>query len=779
MIVTREAFLTAFQELESKTELASRNIGRTIAGVPVRAGSNDELATAELEQAIWQPLGTNGIGGRTRSIVIDPENNKVMWVGAVGGGIWRSEDGGQTFTNADDRMSSLAISCLAIDSSGAVYAGTGEIFAPGDGIKGDGIFWSQDGKHWEQIPSTKNKQDFTYINRLAASPQKSSTTLLVATASGVFRSTDDKQRADWKATSLKVATADVKFSSDGMTAIAGGFGLNSDGSLIGDGSVTSYFSTDDGRTWTSSTHAGAWQKRVELTFATADPKIVYASVDNNSGEIWESKDGGKSFDKRAGKTQNGSTVYFLGDPSGNPDYDQGTYANVIWAGSKDPQTLIVGGLDLWISKDAGNTFKQISNWVEPTSAHADQHAIVAVPDYEKTVGPIFFGNDGGIFEVPDISKLESQPPYSKGWISRNATYRVTQFYSGTVSQKTDTIVGGTQDNGTLRLDERTQTWTRALKNGGGDGGQSGVDGSGTFYGEYVNLNIHRSLDDGRTFFFISGQYWDPCAKNPDNSLGAYKWKNKPFVIPDAMNDQDSLFIAPFVVDPTNDNRIYAGGRSLWLTNDAKTQNVPDDIVGQCPNTTTVNKMHSSGPSWVRIKTPMGSKYTDLISAISLSPEKRPTVWVGYVNGNVYKSTGGTFQNPSWSEPLNKNIPGWPSRYCMSITVDPQDPQTVYVTFGGYESENVWKTTNGGKDWISIGKSLPKAPIRTVTVHPKHSSFVYLGTEVGLFASEDGGTAWSPTNEGPTNAPVEQLFWKGTFLIAATHGRGMWHINLPN
>lgn len=776
LIVTREAFLAALQALGAEVELAKRNQNRTVAGVPVRVGSRDELATAELEKSIWESLGTNGIGGRTRSIVID-NNKKTIWIGAVGGGIWRSDDSGQTFENVDDHLSSLAISCMTTDSNGTVYAGTGELFAVSDGIKGVGLLWSRDGKHWEQIPATKTNRSFEYVNRLAAAPSPSKT-LLAATASGILRSTDDQQRNDWAPTSLTLSMADVRFSPDGTVAVAGGYGLNSDNMWIGDGTVNSYFSTDDGRTWKKSTHTGRWLGRVELAFAKSDSKIVYASVDNNSGELWMSKDGGKSFEKRDAKTVSGTPAYFLGDPSGDPQYDQGTYANALWAGDKDPQTVIVGGLDLWISKDGGKTLRPISDWQDSTSAHADQHAIVAMPGFEKAGGSIFFANDGGIFEAPDISKLDSKPPYYKGWKNNNTSYRVTQFYSGAVFPKNGTIIGGTQDNGMLRMDSQTLTWAKATKDGGGDGGASGVSGAGIFYGEYENLRIHRSLDDGSSYLYISGQYWDPCAKNPDKSTGAYKWKNQPFAIVDAETGTDALFIAPFVVDPNNDKRIYAGGRSLWLTDNGDAPNIPNDIVDDCPNTPPSNPVQLSGPSWTPIKSPIGLGNPNLISAISLSSEQQPTIWVGYVNGNIYKTTGGTTKSPTWSDALNKDVAGWPSRYCLSITVDPHNPDIVYATFGGYESDNVWKTTNGGKDWKSIGKSLPKAPIRSVAIHPTRSLFVYLGTEVGLFASEDGGQSWSPTNEGPTNAPVDQLFWNGNFLLAATHGRGMWQIKLP-
>ena len=121
----------------------------------------------------------------------------------------------------------------------------------------------------------------------------------------------------------------------------------------------------------------------------------------------------------------------------------------------------------------------------------------------------------------------------------------------------------------------------------------------------------------------------------------------------------------------------------------------------------------------------------------------------------------------------------PTRFCTRITIDPRNNNIVYVTFGGYNRGNVWRTTDGGVKWSNIGNLLPEAPVRSLAVHPRKSKFLYLGTEVGVFASEDSGATWGPTNEGPTNCSVDELFWLREVLVCATHGRGMFTINLSN
>jgi hypothetical protein len=149
-----------------------------------------------------------------------------------------------------------------------------------------------------------------------------------------------------------------------------------------------------------------------------------------------------------------------------------------------------------------------------------------------------------------------------------------------------------------------------------------------------------------------------------------------------------------------------------------------------------------------------------------------------VNGEVYKSANATHDAPSWEligEAGQKPLPR--GRYCTRIVIDPKNHNVVYVTFGGYWRANVWKTTNGGKDWTDIGISLPEAPVRGLAIHPRNSEFLYVGTGVGVFTSEDAGESWSPTNEGPTNCPIFDFFWMNETLVCVTYGRGMFQIDL--
>jgi hypothetical protein len=689
-----------------------------LAGLGPRAGTT------------WTALGPGNIGGRTRSIVVHPRDSKVLWAGSVGGGVWRTGDTGASWTPVDDFMANLAVTAMVMDPTNpdVIYAGTGEGFFNVDALRGAGIFRTTDGVHWQQIPSTTGA-GFRSVNRLAISPNGQ--ILLAATGAGLMRS-DDPNRTAWT-TVLGGEIADVKYHpTDNAKAVAG--------DLRGG---QAYFTTDGGQTWKVATHSQPWSGRVELAYAAKTPTQVYASVDVNGGQIWRSANGGRTYNKRGGLAD-GMPAPYLGD--------QGWYDNVIWAGDPtDANLVIVGGVDLWRSVDGGDTLRDISTWWDSRSAHADHHCIVAARGYNgKTNKRVYFGNDGGIFVTSDVRTVgdNAQPPRIKGWKELDNTYGVTQFYAGAGNATSGTIIGGAQDNGTLRFTsaDGSEGWSEMF---GGDGGWCAADPTdpGVFYGEYVFLNIHRSLDGGASAEYISGQFWDGQQ---------WTWKPVPYRIPDAFT-RSALFIAPFALDPNEPNRLLAGGLSLWRTSDAKR-----------PNT------DATGPSWTAIKNSVGSR----ISAIAIARGKAALVWVGHEDGQVFKTTNGTAAGPVWrkidhvgAQPLAVD------RYCTGITIDARANDTVYVTFGGYNRDNIFKTVDGGTTWAAIGQALPEAPVRALTIHPDNSAFVYAGTEVGMFASEDGGATWSATNEGPTNCSVDDLFWMDRTLICVSHGRGMFSIDL--
>lgn len=739
----------AIKQLDS---MRMRSRRPKIAGLPSGAADSQALRSgpggpgvvpppaAGLAPKDWTELGPGHIGGRTRAIVIHPTSPNRMWIGAAGGGVWQSDDAGTSWAPVDDFMANLAVTSLVMDPGDPdiIYAGTGEGFGNVDSLRGAGIFVTRDGTNWSQLAVTASA-DYHHINRLGISSDGA--TLLAATNTGIYRSTDAARQV-WNRVSVFQA-GDLKcHPTDPLKAVAGS---------LDSGEVRR--TTDGGITWTLAQHSGLWDGRIELCYAAADPDTVYASIETNFGEIWRSRNGGRTFTKRKSRNPDNDPAQFLGE--------QGWYNNTIWAGDPtDKDLVVVGGIDLWRSTDAGNLLVDISTWWDSSSVHADHHAIVSHPGFDGTTNKtVFFCNDGGIYRTDDVTTAgnDIDPPKINGWINLNNSYGVTQFYGGAVNQTSGVLVCGAQDNGTLAYHPDPAggggTWRKIF---GGDGGLCAADPNDpqVFYGEYVELNIHRNMDGAMTDDqlgdrYISGQFWNPA-------IGSWAWKPDPFRIPDAQNGQ-ALFIAPFALDPLTPETILAGGRSLWRTTDAKSAN-------------TTN----SGPSWQNIK----AGGNGFISAIAIDPSDSDHVWVGHRTGELWRSLNATAAQPAWTRLSNQGLqPVDVNRFCHQIVVSPHDSDLVVVAFGEFTAGNVWRSDDQGDTWINIGASLPEAPVRALTFHPLQPNWLYVGTEVGVLGSEDLGVTWSASNEGPANVSVDDLIWHGQTLICITHGRGVFSIDL--
>jgi PKD repeat protein len=653
---------------------------------------------AGIQNTNWTWLGPGNIGGRIRAIVIHPTATNVMWCGGVDGGVWKTINSGTSWFPLNDFMGNLAIASLIMDPSdtNVFYAGTGEGTYNADAIRGAGIFKSYNGgSNWLQLASTANSS-FQYVNRMSFDPTNSQV-ILAATRSGIWRSTNGGTNWTQRLAIEMLCTA--FHPSDSSQAIASGY------------NGRTYFSINGGVSWVAASGmpapSGFAVGRVELAYSASNPLIVYASVDTNSGTVFCSTNGGQSYSLR-------STGYsYL---SG-----QGWYDNFIWADPINTNTVVVGGTDVYRSTDGGVTFTDIGGY--SGSIHPDQHVMVANPMFNgTTIRTVYVGNDGGLFRAGDIYTASS----GSGWNNLNHNLGITQFYGAAGNSNTSVVVGGTQDNGTLRYTTGggQQGWTSMF---GGDGGICAADpvNSSYFYGEYVFLQIHRSANGGSSSSYI----YNMAGASPIADAGG-----------------SANFIAPFILDVNNPNTMLAGGVSLWRSLNVKA--------------TPVN--------WAAIKASIGSA----ISAIAVAPGNSDIIYVGHNNGAVYVTSNGTSGTPTWTL-RNSGLPG---RTCTSLTVAPSG--RVYATFGGYSSGNVWQSSNNGASWVNITANLPAAPMNCIVVAPADTNTLYVASEVGIYGTSNNGGTWATGNDGPANVAVDQVFWMGNKLIAVTHGRGVWS-TVPN
>lgn len=671
---------------------------------------------AGIESANWIERGPRNVGGRSRSIIIDPTNPNRLFAGSVSGGIWRSDNGGAAWYPVNDGMPNLAICCMAIDPTNPsiMYAGTGEGFFNADAIGGTGIYKSIDGgETWTLLNWTSGWDN---VCRIAISPTNPNVLLAAKRSGGILRSTNGG--ALWSTRLSAQGSFYVAFDpTDGNKAVAHVIDYDWN---VNDWTHRAVYSTNGGQNWTTSSgglsQVTGFGSRIELAYAPSSPNIVYAS-NAGDGKVWKSTDGGQSYTLQTTGSFNSGVSW---------------YANPLWVDPTNPDLLVTGGYNFYKSTNGGQTFSQISDgYIMTLQPHVDLHAIVNDPGFDGVTNRrVYVCTDGGVWRTDNIYTAST----SAGWLNLDAEYRTTQYYGAAGDGPSGRIVGGTQDNGTLRLNPGSDL---AHLTFGGDGGFCAIDWTNPnyCYGEYINLMIHRSTNGGLSASYITNGLTDAGT--------------------------NANFIAPFILDPNNPQRMLAGGRRLW----------------RCSNV----RAGAIFISWQEIR-PAGS---DNISAIAVAPGNSDIIWVAQNNGEIHRTTNGTAATPAWEPIDNNSAPNpLPNRYVTRIVIDPDDSNLVYVAFGGFAADNLWATTDGGGTWVDITGAgvtgLPNAPIRGVARHPRKPEWLYVGTEVGIFATEDGGANWSTTNQGPANVSVDELVFmhNSETLLAATHGRGIYTIAVP-
>ncbi len=717
----------------------------------------------------WSGLGPGNIGGRTRALVIDPNDPDTLIAAGVTGGIWKSVDAGANWYAVDDAMASLAVCALVMDpnDSSIVYAGTGEgTFSSNSSWRGAGIFKSTDGgETWTQLPGTVSGVPtgaFNYVNRIRISPTDSSR-LYAATRTGVWRSLDAGNT--WSVVlrnpNYLTGTPATNGCIVGCNEIVIRPDSNPDilfasfGSFQADGL---YRSTDGGDTWLQY-GVPTNQGRCTLAFAPSNPNVLYLLMaDNGLGgqlgrvvTLFRSVDGGSTFESRPDFNHKFSEWLLsyasiaLGCIESPVIYSQGWHDNALAVDPTNANVVWVGGIDLYRSDNGGRTFGLSHYWmfgrtVPPPDnyMHVDQHLVVFHPDYDGASNQtMYVANDGGIWRTTNARAATSQeecpiegrtafddpqtgPPMEVAWENLNNHYETTQFYHGDVGRDgSDVFSGGAQDNGTARADSTgtPNAWRDVF---GGDGGYVAIDptDSQTMYVETQFFpRIFKSTDGGVTF------------SDANNGI----------------TDTDGLFIVPFTMDPSNPDTLWTGGRRPWRTQDG------------------AELWEVAGPNW---------DGPDAISAIAVSPSNPDVVYMGFNNGYVVRTTNGTAPSPTWEIFVNGLLPA----YVSSVAVHPTNPNTAYITYSTFGVPHLLRTTNGGQSWVPVvggdGGALPDLPAHWIAIRPCDPSQLYVATELGVFASDDGGQSFLPSNLGIPNTIVETLaFPDDDRLVAFTYGRG--------
>ncbi|MCA8977397.1 MAG: hypothetical protein KDC98_21930 [Planctomycetes bacterium] len=660
----------------------------------------------------WVERGPFNVAGRSRTLVIDPRDTRVLWSGGVSGGLWKSADRGASWQGIDDWWTNLSIGCLTMAPTDpdVMYVGTGEGFfnhnvARGvnrSAIRGAGVFKTVDGgATWTQLPATAN---WEYVQRIAVSPTDSDTLLAGVRPGGIYRSTDGG--VSWTLVHAAHGCDQVVFDPvDPQKAVA----QQVDASLLLHDAL---WSNDGGITWSVAQSGlvglNSYDARMEFCHARSAPGVVYASCGQNGGKVWRSADDGRNWTLRTGSSQTGVTWYFNG----------------FWVDPTNDNVMVAAGLHVWRSTNGGVSFSQITNgYIMTVDPHLDVHNVVADPDYDgSTRRRVYVCTDGGLHVADNI--FAAGP--NTGWRDIDAGMRTTQCY-GAAGNGT-AIVSGLQDNGTQRFVGSATSSNMVF---GGDGGQVQVDPTNTsyLYGEYVWCQIHRSTNGGGSAGWIYGNISE-------------------------RTDATANFIAPLVLDPNTPTRLWAGASSLWRTNNCRAGSV----------------------AWSAVKSPVGSKISAVAVATGNADLVYVGHNDGrvYRSANATATTPSwiAVDDNAAVDPLPDR---YVTRIAIDAT-DHQVVWLTFGGFSGGNVQNsrdggvTWSDASG-----QPGRRLPDVPVNCVLLHPDDPDIVYAATEVGIFASDDAGGHWSADNDGPANVPTEEVAWihGSRTLLAATLGRGVW------
>lgn len=682
----------------------------------------------------WVSIGPGNIGGRIRSIAINPLDPNIMYVGSVSGGIFKTTNGGASWTPITDFAQNLVIGTIALDpvNPDIIYAGTGEGYFNFDAMRGIGVLKSTNaGATWtvlNNFPGAPAPYSYYFINKLIVRPDNPSV-LLAATVGGIWRSTNSG--TSWSLLNTGSRSnfcTDLVMSPASNDMIYASFGLFSPDGV--------YRSTNGGNSWSrvSTSFPASGFGRISLAIAPSNPLVLYASISDSlyyTHSIRKSIDGGTSWVV--------VTTPIDTEPTSRGSHlgGQGWFNNVIAVHPTAPNTVFAGGINNFRSTDGGSTWGRISNGYGLPFVHVDQHAIAFHPTVPTTM---FFGNDGGIFKSTDGGL---------SFASLNNGLPITQFYSGAAHPSSDIYFGGTQDNGTLRSSTPT-SWNQVL---GGDGGYVAVDRDDPriVFTTYVYLSIFRSSQSG------DPNTWGQAMTGIPQQSGS-------IFTSDRCN-----FIAPLVMDPSNSQVLVAGSYRVFRTTNsgASWWTISGDLTGSGDG---ANQLGQPGST---------------ITALAIAKSASQTIYVGtsgYSQSDSARVVVTTNTGSTWTNVTRSNMP---NRQVKAIAINPANASHAYVVYSGYNAStpsrpgHVFMTTNRGITWSNVSGDLPDIPVNTIVIDSALQGHLAIGTDLGVFETFNGGVVWNQRNSGMANVAVAELFLRPNgHLVAATHGRSMFRSALP-
>lgn len=754
---------------------------------------NDAMLTSKnfkTAGVTWNQRGPYNVGGRTRALAIDVTDENIILAGTNSGGLWRSTNGGTSWTQTTDISKLQNVSCIAQDTrpgkTNTWYYGSGEgtgasASASGAYFLGNGLYKSTDGGiTWNPLTSTSSNTPHTFekffdvVWNVACNPADTvNNTIYAATIGVIYKSIDGG--TTW--TIAKGGAATYSYYTDVLVTPKKGVVY---ATLDSQGPDKGIWRSEDGVTFTNITPAGFPTKHNRLVIANAPSdenqvyflgstpgfgtpdtnfqgnvewnslwKYTYVSGDGTgSGGIWE--------DRSANLPKTGRPF--------NTFNAQGGYDLVVKVKPDDANTVFIGGTNLFRSTDgfstSGNTTYiggyefgaklPVVNMYK--NHHPDQHQLLF---YNSDPKKMLCGNDGGVFKTTDNTAD------TVSWISLNNGYITSMFYTCAIDHATtgnEVIVAGAQDNGSW-FTNNSNPLTPWVTPRGGDGS-------------------YCAIADGRTAYYLSIQNGKMMKGDLDANGNVLSRARI-----DPRGAKGYQFINPYVIDPNNNNIMYlAGGKQLWRN---------DDLSG----IPMVNNWDSITTNWVVFPDTVPTALSK-ITAVAVCKTPANRVYYGCDKRRLYRIDSANVGTPKAKDVTGvsgtNSFPG--SGYISCIAIDPTDGDKVMVVFSNYGLYSLFYTADGGTNWTKVGGNLESnssgtgagPSCRWASILPVSDGTVYLvATSTGLYSTDTlKGTSTVWVQQGAStigNLVCDMIDTRLSdgLVVVATHGNGIFSANITS
>lgn len=683
-----------------------------IASAKQSKGENSIFADA------WVNVGPSNRGGCTKSIAIHPTDGNIIYAGAAGGGVWKSTNGGSSWTPLTDlTIPDLATVSVAIDPSNPniIYAGSGDGSLATDALSGTGLYKSTNaGGSWTKIGATQLSRT---VNKVLVHPTNSNIVFACnfdgtgSNGKGLYRSTNGGTSFTRVHPTNKNADGVIWDIVQGAT-ISGKTIFYLVQGNIGSGSSTEcgiYKSIDDGITWgklsTTTLPSGSLIGKAALACPKANQSKLYCFMATPSGGLrglYRSTDAGSTFSSLSAP----STVFGSND-QGWFDLCMAVSPNSSGTGSSD--TILIGGVEAYRSYNGGSTWTAYSDYDNNSAVHVDHHAITFNPSNSKQ---IFIGTDGGIYKSTNTGS---------SWNYTSNNYHTMRFYHIGLD-KTDykATMGGTQDQGSWR----TYSGSSPSFRFGGDGFHVIIDPNtpSTYYCEGPYGELYRITGNGTTV--------DPI------SSGSF--------------EAESAWDTPFIMAPKSSTTLYTGRTKVW-------------------------KSTNQGNSWTAISPVLNAGH---IQALAVSPSNTNVIFAGLTTGRIKKTTNG---GTDWSDVNTGTAASIESIVChprdanwalVSLAAtSTSTPRVMLTTNGGTD----WTSKSG----TAAATRLPGVPVSQVALDSTDPANIwYAATDNGMYYTRDAGATWTIAGSGIGLSPCwdVQVHPNKITIRVGTHGRSIWEAN---